>query len=101
MSELVLETIDAPSTFGENALRPADEELRSIGTTVDSLVTSPSHFGFDEVGTALSEAFEALRESISARLQEDAEAIVASADALQGISEQYQALVTANTPAAR
>lgn len=101
MSELTLETIDAPTTFGENALRPADEELRSIGTTVDSLLTSPSHFGFDETGTALSAAFESLRESISARLLEDAEAIVASADALRGISEQYQALVTANTPAAR
>ena len=97
MSQLELETIDAPTTFGE-ALRPGADELTTMAGEVAGFTADGSVFGFENTGAALVAAYRAAQEAVTARVEHDAEVITATADALQSISASYTALVEANTP---
>jgi hypothetical protein len=97
MSQLELETIDAPTTFGE-ALRPGADELTTMAGEVTGFTADGTVFGFEETGTALAAAYLAAKEAVTTRLEHDAEVITAAADALRAISAGYTALVEANTP---
>lgn len=100
MSQLELETIDAPTTFGE-ALRPGGDELDTLAGDVSGYTADASVFGFEETGAAMAAAYSAAQDAVRTRLEHDAEVITAAADALQTISANYTAMVEANTPTGR
>jgi hypothetical protein len=98
MSELTLETVAAPRTFGDSTLVPAGDELGTIADQINEMTIIAGVFGDDESGAALVEEYTRVQTETAARVTADQEAIVSASVALSAISTNYQAMLEANTP---
>jgi len=98
MSELMLEVVAAPQTFGEGTLEPTAAELGTIADQIGEMTIGPGVLGNDESGAALTAEYTRIQTEIGARITADQEAIVSAGAALTQISTNYQAMLEANTP---
>lgn len=101
MSELMLEVVAAPQTFGDATLQPTADVLTKIADQITGMTIIAGVFGNDESGTALTAEYTRVQGETAARITADQEAITSAAAALTSISANYQAMLEANTPQGR